>query len=304
MKNWKINIEEFFEKHNAKIQIVIFAGSLGLGAYFNIAQDNQLGIIIGLLLLIAGELISLSIKDSITQRKLNNMGVKFEMARGGLVRVHDFDLSQFFKNTKSHFFISGMALNGFFQKNKGIIERFLNEGKEIFILIAAPNAVDENAKLYHGENLDLQTFRKKANAIYHKQSTTLDCLEEIENLFNFVESGKLKLRVAQSVMSTSFVAYDVFEREILTHNKNKVGKELKASFYQYKCTAPEEEPNIIVDSFYNRDWYLFFRRTIEMQWNDAKPIKNKQEFEELRKAINEKIDKNNNCSHDDNKENG
>ena len=303
MKNWKINIEEFFEKHNAKIQIAIFIVSLGLGAYFNIAQDNQLGIIIGLLLLVSGELISLSVKDSITQRKLNNMGVKFEMARGGLFRVHDFDLSQFFDNTKSHFFISGMALNGFFQKNKGIIERFLNEGKEIFILIAAPSAVDENTKLYHGENLDLITFRKKANAIYHKQSTTLDCLEEIENLFNFIESGKLKLRIAQSVMSTSFVAYDVFDREILTHNKNKVGKELKASFYQYKCTAPEEEPNIIVDSFYNRDWYLFFRRTIEMQWNDAKPIKSKQEFEKLRKAINEKIDENNNCSGDNKSEN-
>ena len=107
----------------------------------------------------------------------------------------------------------------------------------------------------------------------------------------------------QSVMSTSFVAYDVFDREILTHNKNKVGKELKASFYQYKCTAPEEEPNIIVDSFYNRDWYLFFRRTIEMQWNDAKPIKSKQEFEKLRKAINEKIDENNNCSGDNKSEN-
>lgn len=70
MKNWKINIEEFFEKHNAKIQILILVGSLGLGAYFNIAQDHQLGIIIGLLVLISGELISLSIKDSITQRKL------------------------------------------------------------------------------------------------------------------------------------------------------------------------------------------------------------------------------------------
>ncbi len=302
MKNWKINIEEFFEKHNAKIQILILVGSLGLGAYFNIAQDHQLGIIIGLLVLISGELISLSIKDSITQRKLNNMGVKFEMARGGLFRVHDFNLSKFFYSTKSNFFISGMALNGFFEKNKGIIERFLNEGKEIFILIAAPNAVDENAKLYHGENLDLKTFRKKANAIYHKQSTTLDCLEEIENLFNFVENGKLKLRVAQSVMSTSFVAYDVFDRDVLPYNKNKVGKELKASFYQYKCTAPEEEPNIIVDSFYNRDWYLFFKRTIEMQWKDARPIENKLEFEKLRAEINEKIENNNSFS-EGNKEN-
>ena len=293
MKTWKINIEEFFERHNAKIQIMIFMGSLVLGAYFNVVQDNELGIIIGLLLLITGELISLNIKDSITQRKLNNLGVKFETARGGLFRVHDFDLSKFFDSTKSHFFISGMALNAFFEKNKAIIERFLNEGKEIFILIADPNAVGENTKLYHGENLDLKIFRKKANAIYHKQSTTLDCLEEIESLFNFIENGKLKLRVTGSVMSTSFVAYDVFDKEVLTHNKNKVGKELKASFYQYKCTEPEEEPNIIVDSFYNRDWYLFFKKTIEMQWNDARIIGNRKDFEKLRKTINEKIDENN-----------
>ena len=48
---------------------------------------------------------------------------------------------------------------------------------------------------------------------------------------------------------------------------------------------------------------MFFRRTIEMQWNDAKPIKSKQEFEKLRKAINEKIDENNNCSGDNKSEN-
>ena len=116
----KTNFEEFFERHNAKIQIGIFVIYLIIGAYFNICQNNQLGIAIGLLLLISGELVSLSIKDSITQRKLNNLGVKFEIERGALFRVHDFDLTDFFKNTTNHFFISGMALNGFFEKNKSL----------------------------------------------------------------------------------------------------------------------------------------------------------------------------------------
>lgn len=292
MKTWKINFEDFFERHNAKIQLIIFAISLCLGAYFNISQNNQLGIIIGLLLLVTGELISLSIKDCIAQRKLNNLGAKFEVTQGGLFRVHDFDLSKFFDNTRSHFFISGMALNGFFQNNKATIERMLKEGKEIFVLIAAPDAVNENAKLYHGVNFDSERFSKKVNAIYHMQNTTLDYLEEIENMYDFFNSGKLKLGLTQYVMSTSFVAYDIFDNELFVNNKT--GKELKASFYQYKCTKPEEEPNIIVDSLYNKYWYLFFKNIIETQWSDAIVIKNKQEFERLRREINEKISENNN----------
>lgn len=136
MKAWKINIEEFYERHNAKIQIIFFISSLVIESYFNIAKDNLIGIIIGLLCLVTSELISLNIKDSITQRKLNNLGVRFEIDKGGLFRVHDFDLSKFLDSTKGHFFISGMALNVFFGKNKSTNERFLNEGKEIYILIA------------------------------------------------------------------------------------------------------------------------------------------------------------------------
>ena len=71
-----ISIEKFFEEHNAKIQFVILVAALIIGAYFDICQKNELGIIIGLLLLVSGELISLSIKDSISQRKLNILGAK------------------------------------------------------------------------------------------------------------------------------------------------------------------------------------------------------------------------------------
>lgn len=293
MRKFKINFEEFFEKYNGLIQVVICLVSLIIGAAFNICQENQLGIIIGLLLLLTGEFVSLNIKDSITQRKLNNLGVRFEISKGALFRVHDFNLSDFFEKTKSQFYVSGMALNGFFQKNKSIIEEFLTEGKSIYVLIADTDSVIENTKLYHGADLDAVTFAKRVNDIFHKQIVTLNCIDEIENLYHYIETGKFQLRVINSAISTSFVAYDIFEKEVLAQNKNKVGKELKASFYQYKCTKPENEPNIIVDSFLSRDWYMFFKETIEKQWSDARPISNKQELKMLREKINEKISENN-----------
>lgn len=294
MKRIKINIEEFFEKHSDKIQILIFLLSLLIGAYFDICQENQLGIVIGLLFLITSELITLNVKDSITQRKLNNLGVRFEISKGALFRIHNFNLTDFFENTRKSFFVSGMALNGFFGKNKAVIENFLKEGKTIYILLADPESVNENAKLYHGTNLEESMFRTRVNDLFYKQLITLNCICEMENIYGYIADKKIQLRVAKSIISTSFVAYDIFEKELLTHNKNKVGKELKASFYQYRCTEPENEPNIIVDSFLNRDWYVYFRETIEKQWNDAVPISDEIQMKKLYETINAKIAENNN----------
>jgi len=291
MKDLKETVEKIFEKYNVKIQIIICLASLIIGAYFDINQKNELGIVIGLLTLITGELITLSIKDSITQRKLDSMGVRVEMLRGGLFRVHDFNLTTFFKNTRSQFFISGMALNGFFHNNKAKIQEFLDEGKEVFVLIADPDAVIENAKLYHGTNLNENEFSNRVASIYAMQRITLDHINEIQNIYRYMQDGKFQLRILKSVFSTSFVAYDIFKDDLAKHNRERKEKELKASFYQYRCTDPSNEPNIIVDSFLSRDWYLFFRKIIMMQWDDATPISNEQEFEEFRNKVIELEDR-------------
>lgn len=107
MKKFKINFEEFFEKYNGLIQVVICLVSLIIGAVFDICQENQLGIIIGLLLLLIGELVSLNIKDSITQRKLNNLGVRLKY-----LRVHYFEcmiliLVIFLKKLRANFMFLG-----------------------------------------------------------------------------------------------------------------------------------------------------------------------------------------------------
>ena len=287
----KTNIEDFWEKHNAKLQIAICVVSLIIGAYFNVSQDNQLGVIIGLLVLISCEILSLSIKDSISQRKLNNIGERFEEARGALVRVSDFNLSDIFNKTKGEFYISGIALNGFFQNNYSTISSFLEEGKKIDILITSPKAVRENTLLYYGFEDDEEKLIENMNAILNKQIATLDYIVKIPDFYKYLESNQFNLRTLSTAFTTSFVAHDIFERNVLGIKK-KESKELKASFYQYKCIEPQREPNIVVDSFMSRDWYLFFKNTITMQWRDGNSITSKKEFEELHDSMNKMIQEN------------
>lgn len=201
-------------------------------------------------------------------------------------------MTDFWDKTENQFFISGMALNGFFHDNKSVIERLLKEGKEVFVLMIDPDAIEENTKLYHGISLDEREFAKNKNKILHKQLSTLNYIEEIKDIFDYIKNEKFKLKVLNSTMSTSFVAYDIFEKEMLSHNREKEGKEIKASFYQYKCTEPKEEPNIIIDSFHSRDWYLIFKNTIQMQWKDAKSISNERDFEVLHERIDSLMSKN------------
>ena len=52
---FKTTIEDLFEKHNSKLQIGLFVISLLIGAYYNISLKNELGIVIGLLVLISGD---------------------------------------------------------------------------------------------------------------------------------------------------------------------------------------------------------------------------------------------------------
>lgn len=283
-EEFKVNFEDVFEKHNPKVQVLIFLVSLIVGAWYNIGLENELGIVIGLLFLISGELISLSVKDCIVQRKLNSMGTKIEILRGALVRVHDFDLTDFFNKTRGEFYISGIALNGFFDNNKSTIEKFLEEGKEVDVLLASPKSIKANAILYHGLDENKQKVAKNENNLLNKQIATLDNIERIPNIFSYMKNGKFKLKVLDSTFSTSFVAYDIFENDILLQKKK--GKELKASFYQYKCTEPRNEPNIVVDSFFSRDWYMFFKNCIKMQWDDGKIVRTQGEFEELRETLN------------------
>ncbi len=46
----------------------------------------------------------------------------------------------------------------------------------------------------------------------------------------------------------------------------------------------------MVDSFFSRDWYVFFKNIIETQWKDGEAIRSEKEFEELYQKLKGNID--------------
>lgn len=121
------------------------------------------------------------------------------------MRVHDFDLTDFFENTKGEFFISGIALNGFFERNRSTIEKFLKEGKEVDVLIVSIDAIKENARIYYG----IKNESRNVKDILDKQVLTLDHIRRIPDIFTYMKNGKFRLKTLNVVFSTSFVAYDI-----------------------------------------------------------------------------------------------
>ena len=92
---------------------------------------------------------------------------------------------------------------------------------------------------------------------------TINTIKESDILFDFFKKGKIKLRIAKNLFSTSFVAYDVFGKFLTVGKDGHVYNEIKATFYQYKCTESKDEPSIIVNSLHNITWYDFFKNTIK-----------------------------------------
>lgn len=150
-RDWKFEIERIIETKNAIIQLVFFTLLLAISGLSIWEIQKKETIIIELLSIISMEIVVLNIKDSIVHRKLNGLNVKIDEENGQILRVSDFDLNDFFKKTKTEFFISGIALNYFFTKfNKEIIELLQNK-KTLYVIIEDPDIIPECTKLYHGK---------------------------------------------------------------------------------------------------------------------------------------------------------
>lgn len=268
---WKHKIEDVIENKNGLIQICFFAALLLLSGILAFGIQSSISIALELLILISMELLNLNIKDSIVHRKLNRMGVRIDMYTGGLFKVGDFDILPFFEKTQDHLFISGITLNFFFQKFQSEIIKLMENGKKLYVIIVSPELISESAKLYYGVKKD-KVAKFNEGEVYDKQLMTLNCIKNPQTLYKYFENGQIQLRIAKNIFSTSFVAYDVFDNSIIEKVKRKDYKEIKASFYQYECTITRDEPNIIVDSKDNENWYDFFAKTMAEQWKDSEII--------------------------------
>lgn len=278
----KSYIEEIIENYNAYIQTIFFLSILGTSLLQFIKVIDQNVIIISLLFIITGQFLIQGIKDSIAQKKLNILTENMNIERGRLFRVSGYEMvGEYFKKAETNIFISGMALNNFFTTFKKMITDFLTTGKTVYVLIAAPETIFENAKLYYGVKDKQKEVVQSLKDILEKQRLALNIIN-MTKWCDYIETGKFQIRLSKSVFSTSFVGYDLLNRSI---GGNEM--EIKASFYQYSCTEPKEEPNICIDNIHSREWYFYFAKIIQKQWNDAQPVKTKSELESLQNEIDE-----------------
>lgn len=275
-------LEDIIESYNAYIQVIFFILILCITLFANSLNIDKQSVIVSLLTIVAVQFLVQGVKDSISQKKLNNIAALINIEVGRLFRIDDFKLDRFLNKTKTDFFISGIALNAFFDTYKEEIKDLLEKGKEVYVLIAAPDAVKENAKLYYGIKSNNFNCEEEIKDVLNKQRLTLSILKRC-GISNYLEEKKFHLRTSSTVFSTSFVAYDIMN---IAKKTKKESREIKASFYQYNCTEPKYEPNICIDDIYSREWYSFFEKTLKMQWKDAKPVNTQADFEKLCSDIN------------------
>lgn len=286
MDDFKTSIEDFYESYNGPIQMILLMVTVIAVGLFGVAYNKIEGLIISLLSLACAELLSLSLKDSIQQRKLNRILRRDEIIDGKLFRVADFELKHFFDSTQEVFFVSGIALNWFFSTYNNEIESLLKEGKKVCVMLCHYKNFTEQAKLYFGGKSD--KGKEARSVIAGLQHYAIKKIASIENINKYIKEDKFELRLSNTTFSTSFVAYDIWNMKNDDPLILKVNSEIKVSFYLYAIDkASKKNPNILVDNKNGREWYKLFRESLYNQWIAAKKI---QSLDELKK-IDEEVRK-------------
>lgn len=277
-----IRYENFIVNNSWKIQLLIIILTAIIGAVVGIKSEDVLNLVIVLFIAVVTELIVLSTKNSTNNRKLNLILKNLKINDSDGFVVFDFNQDRFFKNTMNHFFISGISLGNFIENNIREIGKLLEKKKKVYILFAELEIIPENMKLYCAHYLDEKRFKEDINTVLTKQAVALANISS-NNLDQYLENGNLNIGLSKAVVSTSFIANDVLEKV------NHCEKEIVATFYQYGCNNTKDNPSILI-SPQEEKWYMFFKATLQKQWEDAEKIKSIQEFKELRYKIESKRD--------------
>lgn len=272
-------IYKMYRKKRAEyIQVVLLISALLIGVITNILSwQNEENVIIELLMINIAAITTSSIKQ----------GRMFELSRqdnGKIFSAGDFDLIKVLNSTK-HLFISAIAMNGILSGKAQRLINYLNEGKTLYLLMIDPQKLSETAKNYCG--LQNKNGLYKCNIdICNKCMISLDLLRNKDKYFPYFEKKQILLRTCLHVMSSSYVAGDCF-----IHGRYKRERTIKIMNYVYAETMPEREPCFAISSS-NGDWYEYYVKNIELEWNDARIIESEedlellyQEFQDLRDSF-------------------
>ena len=283
VEDYKSAIEEFYEQHNGKIQMFLILITIIIATFSGMTFNEIEPIIVTLLTLACVELLSLSLKDSIQQRKLNRILRRGEIKDGKFFRVADFDLQRFFKKTEKMFFISGIALNNFFETYGMRVEKLLVKGKKVCVLFCDYHNFDKQAELYFGSEANTQDAVRMMKGMQYQAIMRLEKIKDIER---YIRSGLLEIRFSNTTFSTSFVAHDILTNKNEEPRVSKETSKIKVSFYLYAIDKAEKKnPNVLVDNKYLREWYDVFKHSLANQWRDAHKIHNLDELRNIRNDL-------------------
>lgn len=284
MKDLKTSIEDVYEAYNGVIQIILVLAAVIATSLYGVAYAKGEGIIITLLSLICAELLSLSLKDSIQQRKLNRIEEIVKIKAGKLLRVGEAKIGKFFRRTKSVFFVSGITLNWFFNTYTDKIVRLLEEGKEVCVMFCHYKNFSDQGKLYFGVRKNVK--QGNVSKIAGLQHCALNKIVNIENIENYIKEGKLEIRFSDTTFSTSFVAYDIWTTNNRDQSTSKTKSEIKISFYLYDLeNATKKNPNVLVNNKNETGWYELFHKSLLKQWEDAKRIESLDELNSIQQEV-------------------
>lgn len=266
IKESKQFCEGFIENYNTHLQAIILLALICIGywgAYLKKAEREEL--IISLLSIMLAEVLVLTVKDSISQNKLNKLLVITnsldQLVPVSPEKVEDFD--KLISRAKHDLFISGIACNNVWLYMNRIIE-LLDQGCHIKLLISGDEAISSNAGFYFGLNSanEKKLIDTAIEDVKTKISVTLNYLKLNSDLQKYYCQKMFEIRRSSRFFTESFVGVDL--------ESERSNKTLKVTHYTYGCKSTQNCPHFIITLPEHEHWFKYYLATIKEQWRNAK----------------------------------
>lgn len=299
-KNINYYVETIIEKYNGIIQPLILAIAVGISCWLDIKKTQAetpndvaylFEIIITLMIALIIEIILLQIKDSMTQRKLNNMG---EVIRKSAKYEEDIwkvetDLRPFFNNTRKELFISGIIVDKLLRTYNHEIRELLNRGVTVKILLESFDEVEEATKFLYGQDYGAE----KVDFMRSKLRNTFLSLEPFTAYMSdeMQDTTKGKLIIGMSCapfVNPAIVAYDYTPGRDFEARKTELSTapEMSVRFYMQgvdgNSSKLKAHPTLLINSNIMPKQYDDFVEVINNTWNFSKRITTTVEFNNIK----------------------
>lgn len=259
----KRKCEYVIENYNAFLQALVLMMFLYVG-YFRmyLGKAEREEIIIELLSVMMIEILILTVKDSITQGKLNKL-LFITNSINQLMPVSP-EIVDNFENliltAESDIYISGIACNNVWMHMNRIIE-LLHRGCRIKLLIANEDAIAENAEFYFGLENDDDKLKTAIEDVENKVTVTLNNFKLNDVIKEYYCQGMFEIRRSSQLFTLAFVGIDL--------ETSRDNKTLKVTQYTYGCKNTQDCPRFLITLPEHEHWFKYYKAIIDKQWNSA-----------------------------------